>query len=637
MFWAGSENLIVPGSFKHRRRALNTKMGTGKRPRKIREGRAEPSSSGWKSKAVISKLGPDFWICVFLLVAVFAVYGQVRSHEFVSYDDPIYVTENPQVRAGLSWDGVTWAFTTFHDANWFPLTWLSHMFDCQLFGLDSGWHLLTNVVLHALSTLLLFVVLKRITGARWPSAMVAVLFAVHPLHVESVAWIAERKDVLSTFFWMLTLWAYSAYVARPGRARYVLTLVVFCLGLMAKPMLVTLPVVLLLLDFWPLHRELRIVEKIPFFVASLAASIITYIAHQKGGAVATFDLIPFTVRFENALISYVVYVFKMFWPAHLAVFYPYPLESLVLPAIFAGAALAAVTAMVVRVRSQRPYLFVGWAWYVVTLLPVIGFIQTGSQAMADRYTYIPMIGLTIAMVWWVADALASWPKLEVALAAAVTVACLTLTWFQVQSWRDDLALYQHAIDVVPDNYLARFNLAAALEARGRTDEAIAQLREAVRVRPYYVPARAELGQLLAMQDRPDEALRELQAAVNLRPNDAIAHFRLGSVLGSLGRNSEAASEFSQATRLQPDNADAHFDFGIALAQEGKVHEAADEFGATLRLRPDDADAHFNLGIALARLGKIDEAIAQFSEAVRIRPNFAAARQALDRAMSLKER
>jgi tetratricopeptide (TPR) repeat protein len=584
----------------------------------------------------VRKPGLDFWISFGLLVAVLAIYGQVRSHAFVSFDDPIYVTENPQVRSGLTWSGLVWAFTTFHDSNWFPLTWLSHMLDCQLFGLDSGWHHLTNVGLHALSTLVLFVVLRRMTGARWRSGMVALLLAVHPLHVESVAWVAERKDVLSTLFWMLTLWAYTNYAARPGRVRYVLTLFLFCLGLMAKPMLVTLPVVLLLLDLWPLHRGVRILEKLPFFAASLASSIVAYIAHQKGGAVASFEIVPLATRCENALISYVVYVLQSFWPSHLAVFYPFSLQSIVEPAIFAGIALCAVTVLVVLAFPRRPYLAVGWFWYVVTLAPVIGLIQTGSQSRADRYTYIPMIGLSLALLWEIAERLQPWPRFRVALAAAVTAACMTLTWLQVQYWRDDISLYRHAIAVVPDNYLAYFNLASALDAQGKTDEAIAQLRAAVRVRPNYAPARAELGQLLARQEHPDEALSELQTAVRLRPDDSVAHFRLGSVLGTLGRTGDAAAEFSQAVRLQPENADAHYNLGIALAQEDRVQEAAGEFEATVRLRPDDVNARFNLGISLARLGKLDDAIVQFSEAVRLKPDFADAHRALEQAISLRQ-
>ena len=598
--------------------------------------RPKPFPSGQKLPSEPHNSRVDLLMYPLLLVVVFAVYVQVRTYSFVSFDDPIYVTENPQVRAGLTWDGVAQAFATFRDSNWFPLTWLSHMLDYQLFGLDSGWHHLTNVCLHALSTVLLFAVLQRMTAARWRSALVAVVFALHPLHVESVAWVAERKDVLSALFWMLTLWAYAAYTSHPGRVRYILALFMFCLGLMAKPMLVTLPVVLILLDLWPLRRGFRMLEKLPFFAASLASSIIAYVAHQRGGAVATLEVVPLATRVENGAVSYAVYILKTLWPKRLAVFYPYPLQSLVMPAIFAAIALVATTVLTIRTFRQRPYLAVGWLWYIVTLLPVIGLIQTGSQARADRYTYIPMIGLTIALVWGLSEALKPWPRIQVALAASVVAACFTLTWFQVQTWRDDISLYQHAISVVPDNYLARFNLAAVLEAQGRTDDAVALLREAVRVRPYYVPARAELGQLLAVQGHSDEALGELQTAVKLRPDDALARFRLGSVLGSLGRAPEAEEEFAQAIRLQPDNADAHYNLALALAQQDRMQEATQEFGATVRLRPDDADAHFNLGIALARLGRIDDAITQFSEALRVRPDFTAARRSLDHAMSLRQ-
>jgi Tfp pilus assembly protein PilF len=406
---------------------------------------------------------------------------------------------------------------------------------------------------------------------------------------------------------------------------------------MAKPMLVTLPVVLLLLDQWPLRRGLRLKEKLPFFAAALASSIVTYLSHQTGGAVATFEVVPLAMRIENAFVTYVVYIQQSFWPARLAVFYPYPLHSLLVSAIFAGVALLTVTVLVALAYLNRPYLAVGWLWYLVTLLPVIGIIQTGSQARADRYTYIPMIGLSIAVVWALAELLAPRPKLAAALAAAVTAACLALTWIQVQYWHDSIALYQHAIAVVPDNYLAHFNQASALDAEGKTDEAIAQLREAVRVRPLYVPARAELGQLLARQGHPDEALSELRTAVSQRSNDPVAHFRLGSVLGSLGHADEASAEFAEAVRLQPGNADAHFNYGIALAQQGRLQDALREFTCTVGLRPDDAAAHFNLGITFAQLGQLDPAIAHFSEAVRLKPDFAEARQALDRALDLQQR
>jgi len=583
----------------------------------------------------MTKSATTLWICALLLACIFSVYGQVWAHDFINYDDPVYVTDNPQVRGGLTWTGVSWAFTSFYGANWFPVTWLSHMLDCQLFGVSSGWHHLINVFIHALATLCLFGFLQRTTGARWRSAFVAFVFALHPLHVESVAWIAERKDVLSALFWFLTLWAYAAYVARPSRVRYVLTLFTFCVGLMAKPMLVTLPLALLALDYWPLNRGFLWLEKIPFFTASIVSSVVTYIAHKQGGAVASAQLVPLATRIENALVSYVAYVSKTFWPTHLAVFYPYPTSSLLVPSVLAGIFMIVASMLAVLWRRQRPYVAVGWFWYVVTLLPVIGFIQTGEQARADRYTYIPMVGLTMALVWGIAESLQSWRRLRVAIASAVAACCIVLTWVQVQYWKDSFSLYQHAIAVVPDNYIARFNLASALAEQGREGEAIEQLRETVRIRPEYVAARAELGQLLVKQGQVDEGVRELQTAVKMRPDDADAHFRLGSVYGSLGRGAAAEQQFAETARLQPDNADAHYNLGLALAEQNKLPQAVDEFNEAVRLKPDDAEAHFNLGIALVQLGQMNQASAQFSEALRLRPNFPQAKEALERAMSLQ--
>ena len=583
------------------------------------------------------KVRGDLWLYLLLAAAVFAAYAQVLHFDFVTYDDPDYVTGNAHVQAGLTLAGAAWAFGSSFAGNWFPLTWLSHMLDCELFGTDSGWHHFTNLWIHALSALLWFAVLQRMTGARWRSTLVAFLFALHPLHVESVAWVAERKDVLSGLFWVLTLWAYSAYAARPGRARYLLTLVLFCLGLMAKQMLVTLPVVLLLLDQWPLRRGTQLLEKVPFFALSIAASMVAFLVHQKEGATASVALIPAVLRFENSLISYAVYFLKMLWPADLAVFYPYPLGSLAGPAAASGIALATVTALVICVYPRRPYLAVGWLWYLVTLVPVIGLIQVGAQARADRYTYIPMIGLSIGLVWGVSEALERWPRIRIALAAAVCSACLILTWQQVQYWKDSISLYRHAIAVTSGNYVARFNLALVLESRGEPAEAVAELRETTRVRPLFAIAHIELGQLLARQGQPEEGLRELETAVRLRPDLPGAHIGLGSVLGALGRRDEAAAEFSQGIRFQPENADAHYDFGIALAQGGKLEEAAREFSAAVRLKPDDADARFNLGIALQRLGRVDESVVQLAEAVRIRPGLTEARRALEDAIGLQQR
>lgn len=378
-----------------------------------------------------------------------------------------------------------------------------------------------------------------------------------------------------------------------------------------------------------LERGLKIVEKIPFFVASIADSIVTYLVHLSGRALPSLQQIPISVRLENALVSYVVYIFQMIWPAKMAVYYPYPLGSLLLPAITAGMAIGATTALAIREFPRRPYLMIGWLWYLLTLVPVIGLIQAGAQARADRFTYIPMIGISIAVVWGIAEVLGDRRRIQFAVSAAACLACLVLTWVQVGYWRDSVSLYQHAIDVTTNNYLAHFNLAAVLDGRGDSRDAITNLRAAVRINPNFALAHAELGQLLVKPGQSEEALLELQTAVELQPNSADAHFRLGSVLGSLGRTEAAASEFSRTIEVDPENADAHYNLGTAFAQADKVQEAVREFGAAVRLKPNDADAHFMLGIAFARLGRTEDAFVQLSEAVRIRPDFTDASQALE--------
>lgn len=583
-----------------------------------------------------SRPSSDLWIFLFLMAAVFAAYWQTLHFDFVDYDDPAYVTQNVYVNAGITWHGIAWAFTHSLAGNWFPLTCISHMLDCQFFGLDAGLHHLTNVCFHVLATLLLFAVLRRITLARWPSAMVAALFALHPLHVESVAWIAERKDVLSAFFWMMTLWAYAKYVARPGWARYALTLLMFALGLMAKPMVVTLPLVLILLDYWPFARGFRILEKLPFLGLSAVASVVTYVVHKNVAAVVSLESLPIGPRIRNALVSYVIYIGKTFWPTRLAVFYPYPSGSLVWPALFAGLGMAAVTAAAIRAARERPSFIVGWLWYLVTLLPVIGLVQAGQQARADRYMYIPMIGLSIALVWGAWEIVQFWPRSGAVLAVGILSVFAIMTRSQAGYWQDGVSLFQHAVDVTKDNYVARFNLAGSLGLRGENAEAAEQLAEAVRIRPNSAMAHAGLGRLLAKLGRTEEALAQLHTAVVLQPGDANVHYQIGILLGTAGRTDEAAAELSDSVRLDPGYADAHRNLGISLAMLGRVPEAADEFAAAVRLKPDDASTRFDLGMALANLGRSREAIAQLSEAIRINPNYAEARAALDEAMAAEQ-
>ena len=596
-----------------------------------------PHSTAWSGFS-----GQARWVRLALIAANLIVYASVWHHGFVNYDDDDYVTANPVVLRGLTWHGVAWAFTTEHAVNWHPLTWLSHMLDVQLFGLDPGPHHLTNLLFHIANTLLLFGLLHRMTGALGRSAFVAGLFAVHPLHVESVAWVAERKDVLSTLFWMLTLWAYVEYVKRPDLRRsdlrrYGAVLLFFALGLMAKQMLVTLPFVLLLLDFWPLGRvvigpnpargralsrdgwatAIRLVwEKLPLLALSIASSVATFVIHQRGGAVIILSAIPLKLRVENALVSYVAYIGKMLWPARLAVFYPYPQS---LPAwLVAGAflALVGISLAVIRAGPRHPYLPVGWFWYLGTLVPVIGLIQVGDQAMADRYTYIPLIGLFIIVAWGVPDLLLRWPLRRIVLpspfltrialpaaASAVILACAITAKGQFQYWEDSTTLWTHALAVTTRNNIAHNNLGASLADQGKTDEAIAHYSEALRIKSDYADAHNNLGVALADEGKLDEAIAHYFEALRIRPDYADAHSNLGIALANEGKLDEAIAQFAEALRINPDSAKAHNNLGVALASQGKLDEAIAHFNEALRINPDYADAHKNLGVALVQQGQ----------------------------------
>ena len=608
----------------------------------------------------------DLWICLLLVAAIFGVYSQVRSYDFVRFDDPTYVAGNSHVRSGFTAEGFVWAFTSAGVDNWFPLTWFSHMADCQFFGLRAGWHHLTNVLLHAIAALILFAALKRLTGARWPSAFVAMLFAVHPLHVESVAWIAERKDVLSACFWFLTLWCYARYAERPGAGRYLAVVLSFACGLMSKPMVVTLPFVLLLLDVWPLRRGPRLLEKAPLIAMAAGASLATYAVQRHFGAVVSLAGAPLALRIGNGLISYVAYLGAMFWPANLAVLYPYPHALPLWHCAAAGLVLAGISVAVARQHRTRPYLLVGWCWYLGTLVPVIGLVQVGLQARADRYTYVPMVGISIVLAWGAVEIVDRRPRLRTALVAAAIVTssvCLTATWFQIRYWASSETLFLRAAQVTSGNYIMHSNLAECYLGDGRIEEARAEATEALRINsahmlahvnlasalsrlgqphdaeweyrkalnldPSSAEAHAGLGAALATQERTAEALDEMRTAVRLNPQYAEGHYNLGTVLAGVGRNQEAASEFALAVSLQPDNAGAHRALAIALAAQGKLEEAASEFAEQARLVPADANVHYNLAIALARLGRLDQAIAQFNEALRLKPDFEAARKNLE--------
>jgi len=597
-----------------------------------------------------------------LIIVTFAVYWQVGSYQFVNYDDGKYILENPHVRTGFTGEGFLCAFTSTYASNWHPLTWLSHMLDAQLFGLNPGPHHLVNVLFHAFNTVLLFLLILRLTGAHWQSVFVAALFALHPLHVESVAWVAERKDVLSAFFWMLTLLLYARYAERPGRGRYLLTLGAFALGLMAKPMLVTLPLVLLLMDYWPIGRlqfgqavplrspapaparEARpwrfLWEKAPFFALSAASSIVTLYAQNKGGAMSSIKAVPVTFRIVNALWAYVLYLVKTVWPFNLAVLYPLPATLTIAQGLSAGVFLAGMSILVIRSAKRHPYFLVGWLWYLVTLVPVIGLVQVGSQSMADRYSYLPLIGIFIMLAWGMRTAAGN-DRFRRAAATAVAIvlvlACAARTWSQLGYWRNSVTLFSHAAEIVPDNYIAHEALGLVLAKSGKFDEAVSHYSESLRIWPEYDRALIGMGNVLVRQGRMEEAADCANRALRLKPGSSEAHFLLGFALMNQGKNDEALDHYFAGLRSDPENEGIHHVIGVILGAQGKLDESIGQFNEALRIKPDYADAHYGLGVALLRQGHVDESIGHFTEALRLKPDFSQARLSLDEAMRIKNK
>ncbi len=538
-------------------------------------------------------------VCLLLSGLILTVFAQSVGYEFVNYDDQEYVYENPAIVGGISPGRIQWAFTHVHAGNWHPLTTLSHMADCTIYGLKSPGHHVTNVLLHLLATLLLFLALRRLTGVIWPCAIVAALFGIHPLRVESVAWISERKDVLSGVFFMLTLWTYSTYVraGKPGRSRYVGALAFFALGLMCKPTLVTLPFVLLLLDYWPLQRfrvssrksiGFVIAEKIPFFVLSAASCAATLIA--QGRAVIGLHQLSFGDRLVNAVVSYGTYVRQMFWPVDLAVVYPYPLGGWSTLAIVAALTFVIVVSVFAFVwRNRFPFLLIGWLWFLGMLIPMIGIVQVGMQSHADRYTYLSQIGLYIAAVWGAVQMASHWRRSVVWITlTTLVIGALTVTaWSQTTTWRNSTTLWHQALRHTSNNYIAKTHLADVMIQQGRLDDAITLLREALTVSDYPT-AHYNLGFALASQGNWEAAIDSFHAAIRTRPNYSQAHSNLGVSLSKLGKTDDAVSEFREAVRIDPNYRDAHNNLAILLIQLGRRDEALVEFREALRLKPDDA-------------------------------------------------
>src|SRR6266478_1179251 len=591
---------------------------------------------------------PDLLIFFGLAVMTFGIYAQVIGHQFITLDDGWYIKDNSMVNCGVTLAGLAWAFTTFHEGNWHPLTWIAHMIDSQLFGVNAGGHLLVNALIHLANTLLVFWFLSRTTHARWPSALVAALFALHPLHEEAVAWAGERKDTLSTFFGLLSLIAYTRYAGAPSIRRYAWVAIMLALGLLAKPMLVTWPFVMLLLDYWPLRRFdltsrrevatklwplLR--EKIPLFALVAASAVVTSVAQSHGGGARTFTEFPIALRLSNALVSYAKYLLLTFWPNDLAVFYPFPKAAITAWQIIGAALLLiSITSLFFSQRNIRPYLIVGWLWFLGTLVPVIGLVQVGAQSMADRYFYIPSIGLFIAIVFGLSDIaerqrVAPW--VSAAVASGILLALATLTNAQVHRWTDSFTLFQHALAVTPPNYTIETSLGVALGKSNRYDDAAAHFQKALKIRPDFYDALFNMGATRFYQGRLPEAVEYYQAAIHSQPDAPEAHMQLALALWKQNRSEAACDEMRRASQLAPKDASIRSDLGLALARLGRIPEAIDQFHEAVRLDPNNAEAHNNLGLALLESGRTRESIPEFVAALRLNPEFKAAADGLRQA------
>jgi len=612
------------------------------------------SKTAIRSSPVLPAL-PAWLTAVLLAAATIALYWPALHCGFINnYDDSVYVTANPHVKNGLTVGNIRWAFSSEVAGNWHPLTLLSHMLVCQFSGLNPWAHHLANVLLHAANAVLVFLLLRRLTNVDGKSLVVAALFAAHPLHVESVAWVAERKDVLSGFFGLLALIFYArhaqAHDTKSGddhslfSRAYWLACMWFALGLMSKPMLVTWPFVLLLLDFWPLERFHRgcakqlILEKIPFLALAVPTSVATYIFQKQADAVDALKNMTLGTRGENALMSYCRYLEKMFWPTDLAVFYPYPRHWPAANVLLAGGFLTTVSVLLVTQRRKHPCLLMGWLWFLITLVPVIGLVQVGLQSIADRYTYLPSLGILILIVWGVAELGRHWQPRAGPLAVfalAPIVLCAVMTRIQLQYWQDGETLFRHTVAVTRNNYIAHFNIGVALDDKNQNEGAIIEYQTALQIRPDYAPAHINLGINLEAAGQTDQAMRQYQEAVRVAPSSVSARNKLGLALFRQGQTTNAIDEFEKAIHLAPNNAIAHNNLGTALYAQGRSEEAIHEFQEALRLSPDYPEAHFDLACALAKRGQTSDAVKHFQEAIRLKPDYTEARAQLAQILEMQ--
>jgi len=572
------------------------------------------------------KIRPETWISLFLILITFATYARVGTFDFDNYDTARYIYENNQVKNGISGEGLRWAFTTTSASNWHPITWLSHMLDVQLFGLNPGAHHLTNLLFHIANSILLFLIFSKMTGNIWPSSLIAALFAIHPLHVQSVAWLAERKDLISTFFGLLAIWCYLRYTQRPRVYRYVPVFVFFILGLMAKPMIVTLPFVLLLMDYWPLRRYQigyprqnfscgppptptgihLFLEKIPLFIVAAASCMVTVYAQTSGGAVSSIGSYPLHVRLLNALVSYASYIGKTFWPAKLAVFYPHPGYWPLWQILASALVVAATTVIALIFIKSRPWFIVGWLWFLGTLVPVIGLVQVGTQAMADRYTYVPLIGIFIVLSWGLTELvkhsmIGRWKT--AVFAAVVLGVLLSVTWKQIGYWKNSITLFERALEVTENNYVAHNNLGHRLMELGKTEDAIKHYRNALALNPSFETAHLNLGFIYSSQGELNQAIYHYSKALEINPDYAVAYNNLGNALYRLGQSNKAIPNYLKAIKINPDYAEAYNGLGAALIRQGDVKGAVNCFKKAISINPDYHGAQTNLKNTLRALKK----------------------------------
>jgi len=584
-----------------------------------------------QQKSRAKRQSESVWIVLGLALLNVAVYWQLTRYQFLNFDDDAYITDNPSVAAGLTWDGVRWAFTAIDYFYWQPLTWLSHMLDCQLFGLNAGSHHFTNVAIHLINAVLVFALLRRMTGFSWRSGVAAALFSLHPLAVESVAWVAERKNLLGGLLWLLTMWSYVWYVERPSSKRYQCVLIMFIAGLMAKPVVVTLPLILLLIDYWPLRRpewhqregvRRLVIEKLPLIALAALSSFLTYVGTKRMGAMDILSEVTTPTRVANAAYSYIRYLEFTIWPRGLAILYPYDPSLPLWKGLVCGVVLAAATFGAFRVRKTAPYLLVGWLWFLAALVPMIGLVQVGAQAMADRFTYVPLLGLLIAAVWAAGNILSCRPRTAAALAGVAVVLCTGCSWVQAGYWKDSVTVFERALAVTRNNMLAEYHLGWALEKQGRLSEAIPHFRETTRIDPQSMPGYYATGSTLAAMGKYSEAADSFRLAIRYQNNYADAYYFLALMMVQAHRAPEAIEPFRQALKLgiKPEfAAQAHNHLGMYFVSQGERENALAEFRAAVNSDANLTPAQKNLGIALVRAGRPQDALEHFRRVLAATP------------------